>query len=68
MPNGTIKVEQILGLKAKTVRTPPGLVKLGGKGLSKGASPLLAKHLSIGLQEMSLLLSVNLMTLYNLKG
>jgi putative toxin-antitoxin system antitoxin component (TIGR02293 family) len=56
-------VEQILGLKAKTIRTPLDLVKLGGKGLSKGEVSRLAKHLSIGLKEMAPLLSVNLRTI-----
>lgn len=56
-------VEQILGLKAKTIRTPLDLVKLGGEGLSKGAVSRLAKHLSIGLQEMAPLLCVNLRTI-----
>ncbi len=56
-------VGQILGLKAKTIRTPLDLVKLGGKGLSKGAVSRLAKHLSIGLQEMAPLLSVNMRTI-----
>jgi putative toxin-antitoxin system antitoxin component (TIGR02293 family) len=56
-------VEQILGLKAKTIRTPLDLVKLGGKGLSKETVSRLANHLSIGLQEMAPLLSVNLRTI-----
>lgn len=60
---GLSNVEQILGLKAKTVRTQLDLVQLGGKGLPKGAVSHLAKHLSIGLQEMAPLLSVNLRTI-----
>jgi len=55
-------VKQVLGLK-ETIRTPLDLVKLGGKGVSKGAVSRLAKHLSIGLQEMAPLLSVNLRTI-----
>jgi putative toxin-antitoxin system antitoxin component (TIGR02293 family) len=55
-------VKQVLGLK-ETIRTPLDLVKLGGKGVSKGAVSRLAKHLSIGLQEIAPLLSVNLRTI-----
>jgi putative toxin-antitoxin system antitoxin component (TIGR02293 family) len=55
-------VKQVLGLK-ETIRTPLDLVKLGGKGVSKEAVSRLAKHLSIGLQEMAPLLSVNLRTI-----
>ena len=55
-------VKQVLGLK-ETIRTPLDLIKLGGKGISKGAVSRLAKHLSLGLQEMAPLLSVNLRTI-----
>ncbi|HMK64652.1 MAG TPA: antitoxin Xre/MbcA/ParS toxin-binding domain-containing protein, partial [Thermodesulfobacteriota bacterium] len=54
--------KEVLGLKGK-IRTPLDLVELGGKGVSKGAVSRLAKHLSIGLQEMAPLLSVNLRTI-----
>lgn len=55
-------VKQVLGLK-ETIRTPLDLIELGGKGISKGAVSRLAKHLSLGLQEMAPLLSVNLRTI-----
>ncbi len=55
-------VKRVLGLK-ETIRTPLDLMKLGGKGISKGAVSRLAKHLSLGLQEMAPLLSVNLRTI-----
>lgn len=55
-------VKQVLGLK-ETIRTPLDLIELGGKGISKGAVSRLAKHLSLGLQEMASLLSVNLRTI-----
>jgi putative toxin-antitoxin system antitoxin component (TIGR02293 family) len=55
-------VKEVLGLK-ETIRTPFDLVKLGGKGVSKGAVTRLASHLSIRLQEMAPLLSVNLRTI-----
>jgi putative toxin-antitoxin system antitoxin component (TIGR02293 family) len=55
-------VKAVLGLKEK-IRNPLDLVELGGKGVSKGAVSRLAKHLSIGLQEMAPLLSVNLRTI-----
>jgi putative toxin-antitoxin system antitoxin component (TIGR02293 family) len=55
-------VKEVLGLKEK-IRTPLDLVDLGGKGIPKGAVSRLAKHLSIGLQEMAPLLSVNLRTI-----
>lgn len=55
-------IKQVLGLK-ETIRTPLDLIELGGKGISKGAVSRLAKHLSLGLQEMASLLSVNLRTI-----
>jgi putative toxin-antitoxin system antitoxin component (TIGR02293 family) len=55
-------MKQVLGLK-ETIRSPLDLVKLGGKGVSKGAVSRLAKHLSLGLAEMAPLLSVNLRTI-----
>jgi putative toxin-antitoxin system antitoxin component (TIGR02293 family) len=55
-------VKEVLGLKEK-IQTPLDLVELGRKGVSKGAVSRLAKHLSIGLQEMAPLLSVNLRTI-----
>jgi putative toxin-antitoxin system antitoxin component (TIGR02293 family) len=54
--------KQVLGLK-EPIRTPLDLMELGGKGISKGAVTQLAKHLSLGLQEMAPLLSVNLRTI-----
>jgi hypothetical protein len=56
------KVKEVLGLKEK-IRTPLDLVELGRKGVSKGAVSRLAKHLSIRLQKMAPLLSVNLRTI-----
>jgi putative toxin-antitoxin system antitoxin component (TIGR02293 family) len=58
-------VEQVLGLKEK-VRTQLDLVKLGGKGVSKGTVVRLAKHLSIGLKGIAPLLSVNQRTIQRL--
>ncbi len=55
-------MKQVLGLK-ETIRSPLDLVKLGGKGVSKGAVSRLAKHLSLGLTEMAPLLSLNLRTI-----
>jgi putative toxin-antitoxin system antitoxin component (TIGR02293 family) len=55
-------LNEVLGLKKK-IRTPLDLVELGGKGIPKGAVSRLAKHLSIGLQEMAPLLAVNLRTI-----
>ena len=55
-------MKQVLGLK-ETIRSPLDLVKLGGKGVTKGAVSRLAKHLSLGLPEMAPLLSVNLRTI-----
>ncbi len=55
-------LKQVLGLK-ESIRSPLDLVKLGGKGISKGAVSRLAKHLSLGLPEMAQLLSVNLRTI-----
>jgi len=55
-------VKQVLGLK-ETIRSRYDLINLGGKGVSKSAVARLAKHLSIGLQEMAPLLSVNLRTI-----
>jgi putative toxin-antitoxin system antitoxin component (TIGR02293 family) len=54
--------KQVLGLK-ETIRSRYDLINLGGKGVSKNAVARLAKHLSIGLPEMALLLSVNLRTI-----
>jgi len=58
-------VEQVLGLKEK-VRTQLDLVKLGGKGVSKGTVVRLARHLSIGLKGIAPLLSVNQRTIQRL--
>jgi putative toxin-antitoxin system antitoxin component (TIGR02293 family) len=59
-------LNEVLGLKKK-IRTPLDLVELGGKGIPKGAVSRLAKHLSIGLQEMAPLLAVNLRTIQRYK-
>jgi putative toxin-antitoxin system antitoxin component (TIGR02293 family) len=55
-------VKEVLGLK-ENIRTQFDMVELGGKGVPKGAISRLAKHLSIGLQEMAPILSVNLRTI-----
>ena len=60
-------VEQVLGLKEK-IRSQLDLVKLGGKGVSKGTVIKLAKHLSIGLKEIATLLSVNQRTIQRLSA
>lgn len=58
-------VKQVLGLKEK-IRTQLDLVRLGGKGVSKGTVARLAKHLSIGLKGIAPLLSVNQRTIQRL--
>jgi putative toxin-antitoxin system antitoxin component (TIGR02293 family) len=60
-------VEQVLGLKEK-IRSQLDLVKLGGKGVSKGTVVRLAKHLSIGLKGIAPLLSVNQRTIQRLSA
>ncbi|MGD0915713.1 MAG: antitoxin Xre/MbcA/ParS toxin-binding domain-containing protein [Thermodesulfobacteriota bacterium] len=60
-------VEQVLGLKEK-IRSQLDLVKLGGKGVSKGTVIKLAKHLSIGLKGIATLLSVNQRTIQRLSA
>ena len=60
-------VKQVLGLKEK-IRTHLDLVKLGGKGMSKGTVVRLAKHLSIGLKGIAPLLSVNQRTIQRLSA
>jgi putative toxin-antitoxin system antitoxin component (TIGR02293 family) len=60
-------VKQVLGLKEK-IRTHLDLVKLGGKGMSKGTVVRLAKHLSIGLKGIAPLLSLNQRTIQRLSS
>jgi len=60
-------VGQVLGLKEK-IRSRLDLVKLGGKGVSKGTVVRLAKHLSIGLKGIAPLLSVNQRTIQRLSA
>jgi putative toxin-antitoxin system antitoxin component (TIGR02293 family) len=60
-----INVQQVLGLKEK-IRTSLDLVKLGGRGVSKGTVIRLAKHLSIGLKGIAPLLLVNERTIQRL--
>ena len=61
-----INVQQVLGLKEK-IRTSLDLVKLGGRGVSKGTVIRLARNkLSIGLKGIAPLLLVNERTLQRL--